>query len=202
MSYHSDLTNNYQIFIINWLFVLNCKHNKSTNHDNNNNINSSHCYCSTLIKYPATMDGSSPGRNGNDLIFENIWFSKSPKGNDFNAQSKGKSKLENCPNSSLFPRNFSPVILNILPGRLWEWEQPGAADVYPAQHPLCGGDWPVEGGLPLGQVPGECGGRREALEQTLRPRHLILRLLGPAAAAADWQRHPEIWRERHSGNCW
>ena len=35
MSYHSDLTNNYQIFIINWLFVLNCKHNKSTNHDNN-----------------------------------------------------------------------------------------------------------------------------------------------------------------------
>ena len=114
MSYHSDLTNNYQIFIINWLFVLNCKHNKSTNHDNNNNINSSHCYCSTLIKYPATMDGSSPGRNGNDLIFENIWFSKSPKGNDFNAQSKGKSKLENCPNSSLFPRNFSPEILNIF----------------------------------------------------------------------------------------
>ena len=201
MSYHSDLTNNYQIFIINWLFVLNCKHNKSTNHDNN-----------IIISIPVTVTVPlllNIQQRWTDLhqdvmvmIFENIWFSKSPEGNDFNAQSKGKSKLENFPNSSLFPRNFSPEILNILPGRLWEWEQPGAADVYPAQHPLCGGDWPVEGGLPLGQVPGECWGRREALEQTLRPRHLILRLLGPAAAASDWQRHPEIWRERHSGNCW
>ena len=50
----------------------------------------------------------------------------------------------------------------------------------------------MAGGVQVGEVPGERGGRGQEVEQTLRPRHLLLRLLRPEAAASDWQRHPEI----------
>ena len=50
-------------------------------------------------------------------------------------------------------------------------------------------------GQPLGEVPGECGGRRQAVEQTLRARQLLRPLRRAEGQPRQGRRHARLQGE-------
>ena len=55
-------------------------------------------------------------------------------------------------------------------------------------------------GQPLGQVPGECGGRRQAVEQTIRARQLIRTLRRAEGQPRQGRRHAPLQGEGYPRN--